>query len=316
MSKGMVPMVWNSDTVPSPLVDTGWVSSRLDDPMVRIVEVNSDGLRYDRGHIPGAVEIDWRADLQNDQTRDVATQARFETVLAACGISRDTTVVFYGDCGNVSAAYSYWIFKLFGHPDCRMMDGGRKKWNAEGRPWSQRRPVYPPVVYTAQPSNLSIRAFRDQVLAHIYADRPLVDARLPEEYLGAYSAEHQRDVAQRSGHIPTARNIPWTDALDTDGRFQDSRQLRELYTERGIGPDQPVITYSGAGERSAHTWFVLSQLLGYPDVRNYDGSWSEWGSLIRAPIERDGANNDPARSNTRSGKPNEQTLEEMMQCNG
>ena len=281
-------MAWNVLANPDTLVDTDWVARHLGASTVRIVESSKDPGAYASGHIPGAVEVDWLADLQSCVNRDVVPLSAFEELLAIHDIANVATVVFYGDCNNVRAASAYWIFKLFGHSDCRIMDGGRKKWKAEGRPLTRETPAHRLSAYQAKPADLSIRAFRDQVLGHIYADRPLVDTRSEAEYTGEtiHSGRCPRETAQRVGHIPTARNIPWMAAINPDGTFQEAQRLRELYLEKGITPDRPVITYSGAGERSAHTWFVLSQLLGYPDVRNYDGSWTEWGSLIRAPIER------------------------------
>ncbi|HEX5504722.1 MAG TPA: sulfurtransferase [Thermomicrobiales bacterium] len=273
---------------PDVLVSTEWVAQHLDDPKVRIVESDEDVLLYEIGHIPGAVNLDWHTDEQDPVMRDFVDQAGFARLMASRGIANDTTVVFYGDKNNWYAAYTYWLFKLYGHQDCRIMDGGRAKWEAEGRPTSRETPSYPTTTYHAQEPDLSIRAFRDQVLAHQQAGRPLIDVRSPDEYSGKllHMANYPQEGAQRGGHIPTAKNIPWGTAANADGTFKSAAELRDIYGGRGVTPEQPVIAYCRIGERSAHTWFALTQLLGYPDVRNYDGSWTEWGSLVRAPIER------------------------------
>ena len=273
---------------PDVLVETDWVAAHLDDPKVRIVESDEDVLLYETGHIPGAVKLDWHEDQQDPVVRDFVNKEQFEQLMSSRGIANDTTVVFYGDRNNWYAAYTYWLFKMYGHRDCRIMDGGRAKWEAEGRPLTRETQQYPPTQYRAQEPDLSIRAFRDQVLEHMQAGKPLVDVRSPDEYTGKviHMANYPQEGAQRAGHIPTAQNIPWATAANEDGTFKGAEQLREIYGGRGVTPDQPVIAYCRIGERSAHTWFVLTQLLGYPDVRNYDGSWTEWGSLVRAPIEK------------------------------
>lgn len=273
---------------PDVLVETEWVAAHLDDPKVRLVESDEDVLLYEVGHIPGAVKLDWHTDQQSQLIRDFVTKEEFEQLMSARGIANDTTVVFYGDRNNWYAAYTYWLFKMYGHKDCRLMNGGRAKWEAEGRPYTRDVPSYPATEYKAQEADLSIRAFRDEVLSHMQAGRPLVDVRSPDEYSGKviHMANYPQEGAQRAGHIPTAQNIPWATAANADGTFKSAGELREIYGGKGITPDQPVIAYCRIGERSAHTWFVLTQLLGYPDVRNYDGSWTEWGSLVRAPIER------------------------------
>jgi thiosulfate/3-mercaptopyruvate sulfurtransferase len=273
---------------PDVLVETDWVAAHLDDPKVRLVESDEDVLLYEVGHIPGAVKLDWHTDQQSQLIRDFVTREEFEQLMSARGIANDTTVVFYGDRNNWYAAYTYWLFKMYGHADCRLMNGGRAKWEAEGRPYSREVPQYPATEYHAQEADLSIRAFRDEVLAHMQAGKPLVDVRSPDEYTGKviHMANYPQEGAQRAGHIPTAQNIPWATAANEDGTFKSADELRAIYTGKGITPDQPVVAYCRIGERSAHTWFVLTQLLGYPDVRNYDGSWTEWGSLVRAPIER------------------------------
>jgi thiosulfate/3-mercaptopyruvate sulfurtransferase len=271
---------------PEVLVETDWVAAHLEDPNVRIVESDEDVLLYEGGHIPGAVKIDWHEDEQDPVMRDFIDRAGFERLMSSRGIANDTTVVFYGDRNNWYAAYTYWLFKLYGHPDCRIMNGGRAKWEAEGRPLTRETKQNPPTQYRAQEPDLSVRAFRDQVLAHLQAGRPLVDVRSPDEYTGKviHMANYPQEGAQRAGHIPTAQNIPWATAANADGTFKGAEELRRIYGGRGVTPDRPVIAYCRIGERSAHTWFVLTQLLGYPDVRNYDGSWTEWGSLVRAPI--------------------------------
>jgi thiosulfate/3-mercaptopyruvate sulfurtransferase len=273
---------------PDVLVETDWVAAHLDDPKVRLVESDEDVLLYEIGHIPGAVKLDWHTDQQSQLIRDFVTKEEFAQLMSARGIANDTIVVFYGDRNNWYAAYTYWLFKMYGHKDCRIMNGGRAKWEAEGRPYTREVASYPATKYTAQDADLSIRAFRDQVLAHMQENKPLVDVRSPDEYSGKviHMANYPQEGAQRAGHIPTAQSIPWATAANDDGTFKGAAQLREIYGGKGITPDQPVIAYCRIGERSAHTWFVLTQLLGYPDVRNYDGSWTEWGSLVRAPIER------------------------------
>jgi len=273
---------------PNVLVDTDWVAQHLNDPQVRIVESDEDVLLYEVGHIPGAVKLDWHTDQQDPVMRDFVQKEQFEQLMSSRGIANDTTVVFYGDRNNWYAAYTYWLFKMYGHQDCRIMNGGRAKWEAEGRELVRDTPSFPATQYHAQEPDLSIRAFRDQVLAHMQAGRPLVDVRSPQEYSGEllHMANYPQEGAQRGGHIPTAKNIPWGTAANADGTFKSASELRDIYGGKGVTPDQPVIAYCRIGERSAHTWFVLTQLLGYPDVRNYDGSWTEWGSLVRAPIER------------------------------
>lgn len=273
---------------PNVLVETAWVAEHLGDPKVRIVESDEDVLLYELGHVPGAVKIDWHIDEQDQVMRDFIRREEFERLMSSRGIANDTTVVFYGDKNNWYAAYTYWLFKLYGHGDCRIMNGGRAKWEAEQRPLDRASPNYPPTAYQAREADLSIRAFRDQVLEHMQAGLPLIDVRSPDEYSGKviHMASYPQEGAQRAGHIPTAKNIPWGTAANADGTFKSGAELREIYGGQGITPEQPVVAYCRIGERSAHTWFVLTQLLGYPDVRNYDGSWTEWGSLVRAPIER------------------------------
>jgi len=275
---------------PEALVDTAWVADHLNDPKVRIVECDEDILLYDQGHIPGAVKIDWVGELNDPIIRDYLDRERFEQLMVSKGISNDTTVVFYGDKHNWWATYALWVFKLFGHPDARIMNGGRAKWIAEGRSLTREVPSYPPGEYRAPERNdAAIRAFRDQVLAHIrQGGTALVDVRSPQEYTGErlHMPEYPQEGALRGGHIPTAVNIPWASAVREDSTFKSADELRELYASKGITPDKDVIAYCRIGERSSHTWFVLTYLLGYPKVRNYDGSWTEWGNAVGLPIEK------------------------------
>jgi len=276
---------------PERLVTTEWVAQHLDDPNVRIVESDEDVLLYDTGHIPGAVKIDWHTDLQDPLMRDYLDPERFAQLMREKGIARDTTVVFYGDKNNWWATYALWVFELFGHPDVRIMDGGRAKWEAEGRPLTTEVPHYPPTDYPiVERRDEAIRAFREHVMEHVRRHAPLIDVRSPEEYRGErlHMPEYPNEGALRGGHIPGAKNVPWARAVDpTTGEFKNADELRRLYAEEaGLRPDDDVIVYCRIGERSSHTWFVLKYLLGYERVRNYDGSWTEWGNLVRAPIER------------------------------
>ncbi|MBO2519526.1 MULTISPECIES: sulfurtransferase [Limnochorda] len=275
---------------PEALVTTQWVADHLDDPNVRLVESNEDVLLYDLGHIPGAVKIDWQTDLQDPVIRDYLDPEAFARLASSKGIGPDTTVVFYGDKNNWWACYAFWVFKLFGHRDCRIMDGGRALWEAEGRPLVREVPQYPETAYPVPSRQDSlIRAFREDVEAHIRARKPLVDVRSPDEYSGKklHMPEYPQEGALRGGHIPGARNVPWAQAVREDGTFKSAEELRAIYVEReGLKPEDDVIAYCRIGERSSHTWFVLTYLLGFAKVRNYDGSWTEWGNLVRAPIER------------------------------
>jgi thiosulfate/3-mercaptopyruvate sulfurtransferase len=275
---------------PDVLVSTQWVADHLDDPTVRLVESNEDILLYDLGHIPGAVQIDWQKDLNDALRRDYLTRQDFEVLMAINGIANDTTVVFYGDKNNWWATYAFWVFQLFGHSNARVMDGGRAKWEAEGRPMTKVEPAYPKTVYRAQArADYKIRAYRDQVLAHVQAGLPLVDVRSPAEYSGEllHMPNYPQEGALRGGHIPGARNVPWARAANADGTFKSAEELRAIYeAEQGLRPDDTVVAYCRIGERSSHTWFVLTYLLGYPNVRNYDGSWTEWGNLVGVPIEK------------------------------
>jgi thiosulfate/3-mercaptopyruvate sulfurtransferase len=275
---------------PEVLVDTNWVAEHLNDPNVRLVESNEDILLYDQGHIPGAVKIDWVGDLNDPVVRDYLDKERFEKLLSSKGISNDTTVVFYGDKNNWWATYAFWVFKLFGHKDARILNGGRAKWIAEGRDLTRDVPNYPAAEYQAQErDDNTIRAFRDQVLQHIKQEgTALVDVRSPQEFSGerTHMPEYPQEGTLRGGHIPTASNIPWAKAVKEDSTFKSPEELRELYEAQGISSDKDVIAYCRIGERSSHTWFVLTYLLGYPKVRNYDGSWTEWGNGVGLPIEK------------------------------
>jgi thiosulfate/3-mercaptopyruvate sulfurtransferase len=275
---------------PEVLVDTDWVADHLSDPQVRLVESNEDILLYNQGHIPGAVKIDWISDLNDPVVRDYLDKARFEQLLAAKGISNDTTVVFYGDKNNWWATYAFWVFKLFGHKDARILNGGRAKWIAEGRKLTRDVPKYPQGNYTApERDDTTIRAFRDEVKEHIKKSSvALVDVRSPQEYSGerTHMPEYPQEGTLRGGHIPTAVSIPWAQAVKEDSTFKSADDLQTLYGSKGVTPEKDVIAYCRIGERSSHTWFVLTYLLGYPQVRNYDGSWTEWGNGVGLPIEK------------------------------
>jgi len=274
---------------PEVLVSTEWVAAHLDDPNVRIVESDEDILLYDIGHIPGAVKLDWHTDLQNPVARDFVDKAGFEDLMNRAGIANDTTVVFYGDRNNWYACYTFWLFQYYGHADCRVMDGGRAKWEAEGRGWSREVPSFSGSGYTAQEADPAIRAFRDDVMAQVNSGSPsLVDVRSPAEYSGEVISmvNYPQEGAQRGGHVKGAKSIPWAKAANEDGTFKGPDELTALYDSQGITPDKEVIAYCRIGERSSHTWFVLKYLLGYPNVRNYDGSWTEWGSMVNVPIEK------------------------------
>ncbi|WP_322823326.1 sulfurtransferase [Chloroflexus sp.] len=275
---------------PEALVETQWVADHLNDPNVRIVESDEDLLLYDTGHIPGAVKIDWVQDLNDPVVRDYLDSERFAALMRAKGISNDTTVVLYGDKHNWWATYAFWVFKLFGHRDVRIMNGGRAKWIAEGRPLTREVPSYPQGNYVAPPRNdAEIRAFRDQVLEFVRQRKGvLVDVRSPQEYTGerTHMPDYPQEGTLRGGHIPTAVNIPWARAVNEDSTFKSVEEIRELYAAQGVTPDKEVIAYCRIGERSSHTWFVLTYLLGFPNVRNYDGSWTEWGNSVGLPIEK------------------------------
>jgi len=275
---------------PEKLVSSAWVAQHLQDPSVVVVESDEDALLYDLGHIPGAVKIDWHTDLNDPLVRDYLSSEQFSRLLSEKGISRDHTVVFYGDNFNWWAAYALWVFDLFGHPDTRLMDGGRQKWLAEKRPYVPEIPRRAPVDYPVPERNdAPIRAFRDEVLDHMKRGGRLVDVRSPQEYSGEllHMPDYPQEGALRGGHIPGAANVPWKRAVNEDGTFKKVQELRAIYgQEVGLDPEDDVIPYCRIGERSSHTWFVLSHLLGYRNVRNYDGSWTEWGNMVGAPIEK------------------------------
>jgi thiosulfate/3-mercaptopyruvate sulfurtransferase len=273
---------------PERLVTTDWLDAHLGDPGLVVVESDEDVLLYDTGHIPGAVKVDWHLDLNDPVSRDYIDSAGFADLMARKGISRESTVVVYGDKSNWWAAYALWVFSLFGHDDVRLLDGGRAKWAAEGRPMTtdpvvRERSEYPVVQRVDAP----IRAYRDDVLAHL--GKPLVDVRSPEEYTGErlHMPDYPQEGALRGGHIPGAKSVPWARAAAEDGTFRPRPELEAIYRDEvGLRPDDDVVAYCRIGERSSHTWFVLTHLLGYPHVRNYDGSWTEWGNAVRVPVEQ------------------------------
>lgn len=268
------------------LVTTAWVEEHLTDPTVHLVEVDEDTEAYERAHIRGAVALHWRRDLQHPVRRDFVDQATLEALLGVRGISEKDTVVLYGGNNNWFAAYAYWYLKVYGHDDVRLMDGGRKKWELEGRELTAELPSISPTSYRAKPADEAIRARRAEVIEGV-GKIPMVDVRSPEEFIGklAAPAHLPQEQAQRRGHIPGAKNMPWSRAVKEDGTFRPLNELRELYEgQLGLSPDEKTFVYCRIGERSSHTWFVLRELLGFKDVRNYDGSWCEYGSLIDVPI--------------------------------
>ena len=275
---------------PEVLVSTSWVADHLDhSESVRLVAANEDVALYEQGHIPGAVPIDWVEELQQEVVRDLVGKDGFTALCEDKGISNDTTVVLYGDQSNWWACYAFWVFTLYGHEDVRLMNGGREKWIAEGRSLSTSTPNHPEGDYTASEQNLSIRAFRDQVLRHVQAGGPLVDVRSPEEYRGdtRVLAEYPDESTLRAGHIPGASNVPWEQSVREDGTFRPREELEDVYEDdAGLDSSTETLTYCRIGERSSLTWFVLRYLLGFDQVRNYDGSWSEWGNLVGMPIQR------------------------------
>jgi thiosulfate/3-mercaptopyruvate sulfurtransferase len=271
------------------LVTTDWLAERLAGPGLVVAEVDENPDLYDEGHIPGAVKLHWKDDLQDPLIRDVVTKADFERLLGSRGIANDTTVVLYGDKNNWFAAYAYWYLKIYGHEDVRLLDGGRQKWIEEGRELTTEVPSPAPAVYVAKDRDESIRVRRDEVLAQLGEEGiALVDVRSPQEYAGELIAPpgYEQEGASRTGHIPGAQSIPWATAVRDDGTFKSPDELRDLYGGKGVTPDKEVRAYCRIGERSAHTWFVLRELLGYPNVKNYDGSWTEWGNLVEVPIEK------------------------------
>jgi thiosulfate/3-mercaptopyruvate sulfurtransferase len=270
------------------LVDADWVEAHLGDPKVVLVEVDEDVSAYDKGHIQGAVRVDWKKDLQDPIRRDFVNKAQFEALLSSRGIANDDTVVLYGGNNNWFAAYAYWYFKLYGHKDVRLLDGGRKKWELDGRELTADSPARDKTSYKAKDQDKSIRAFRDEVIADI-GKKNFIDVRSPDEFSGKLSAPAHlpQEQAQVNGHIPTALNVPWSKAANDDGTFRSDDELRALYGDVGLDSKKSTIAYCRIGERSSHTWFALHELLGEKDVKNYDGSWTEYGSLVGVPVEKD-----------------------------
>jgi len=270
------------------LVSAAWAEEHLGQPGVVFVEVDEDVSAYDKGHLAGAVKLDWKAELQDPVVRDFVGKEQFEELLSSKGISSDDTIVLYGGNNNWFAAYAYWYFKLYGHGDVRLLDGGRKKWELDSRPLTEDVTERPRTQYRAADQDTSIRAFRDEVLASI-GQKNLIDVRSPDEFTGRLLAPAHlpQEQSQRGGHIPTALNVPWAKAANEDGTFKSDDELRELYAGAGLDESKQTIAYCRIGERSSHTWFALHELLGQRDVKNYDGSWTEYGSLVGVPIEKE-----------------------------
>jgi thiosulfate/3-mercaptopyruvate sulfurtransferase len=276
---------------PESLVSTDWVAEHLNDSNVRIIESNEDVLLYDTGHIPGAVHVDWRKDLNDQTVRDYLDPQAFAKLAESIGITPETTLVFYGDKSNWWACYALWVFSLFGHEDMRILNGGRDKWIAEGRSVTKDKPKYAPTKYPVPSgrNDSEIRAFQQETLAHAKAGKPLIDVRSPGEFKGeiTHMPEYPQEGVLRGGHIPGAKSVPWKTAAQDDGRFKAADELRKIYVENlHLSPSDDTIVYCRIGERSSHTWFVLTKLLGFEKVRNYDGSWTEWGNAVRVPIEK------------------------------
>ena len=276
---------------PEALVSTEWLAAHLDEPGVRIVESNEDVLLYDTGHIPGAVHIDWREDLQDPLVRDYVSTEAFAALCSRHGITPETTCIFYGDKSNWWSCYALWAFRLFGHEKVKIVDGGRDKWIREGRALTKEKPKFPRSEYSEPGKrwDAEIRAFYEDALAQSQEGRPLIDVRSPGEYRGeiTHMPEYPQEGVLRGGHIPHARSVPWKTAVNEDATFKTPAELHAIYTEGcGLHRDEEIVAYCRIGERSSHTWFVLTYLLGYPTVRNYDGSWTEWGNRVRSPIER------------------------------
>jgi thiosulfate/3-mercaptopyruvate sulfurtransferase len=275
---------------PDVLVTTDWLAEHLKDPNLRVIESDEDVLLYDVEHIPGAQKIDWHADLNDPLQRDYVSRERFQELLRAKGIDEKTTVIFYGDKNNWWAAYAFWVFQLFGFTNAKLLDGGRLKWEQEGRPMTDDVPKYAPTQYVApERRDERIRAFMADVRRHLEQHGQLIDVRSPAEFTGEklHMPDYPQEGAMRGGHIPGAKSVPWARAANADGTFKSAAELRAIYEqEAGLRPGDDVVAYCRIGERSSHTWFVLKYLLGYPHVRNYDGSWTEWGNAVRAPIEK------------------------------
>jgi len=278
---------------PEVLVTTAWAEEHLNDPRVRILEVDYDpSSAYELGHVPGSVLIDWKKDINDTVRRDILSKEQFEQLMSRVGATPDTTLVLYGDMRNWFAAFAFWTFKIYGHNDVRLINGGRRKWIEEGRPTGEERPSFSSTVYKAADANGGLRSFLPDVRLVLGRDDfSLVDVRSPAEFKGEIAAppEYATEGAQRTGHIPGAVNIPWAQAIQDDDTFKSVEELRDLYGTKGVTPEQSVITYCRIGERSSHTWFVLKYLLGYPVVTNYDGSWSEWGNSVGVPVEKEAA---------------------------
>ena len=277
---------------PDVLVSTDWLAENLDNPQVRILEVNEDPLLYFTGHIPGAQPIDWQADLWDDTIREFVQPEQLAQLFSRLGISNDTTIVLYGDKNNWWAAYAFWFFSYSGHTRLKLMNGGRIKWQQEGKPLTETRPTHPATQYQPGQRNPQLRAFRDEVLGHLGKVKAgtgaMVDVRSPAEFSGekTHMPEYPQEGVLRGGHIPGAQNIPWATTVNPDGTFKPLEELQALYHGKGVTPDKEVIAYCRIAERSSHSWFVLHHLLGFPNVKNYDGSWTEWGNAVGVPIEK------------------------------
>lgn len=281
---------------PETLVSTEWVAEHKDDPGIVLAEVNEDILLYETGHIPGAIKLDWTTELQDQTIRDFIDEQGFDELMGSKGITPDSTVVFYGDRTNWWAAYAYWFFKYMSHANVKIMNGGRDKWISEGRELTRDATEITPVEYSGSKIRPELRAFRDDVLDHIGYEglkkvgegKPLVDVRSPGEFSGevTHMPEYPQEGVLRGGHIPGASSIPWAQAVAPDGTFKSAEELRALYEGKGVTANEDIVVYCRIGERSSHTWFVLTELLGYPSVRNYDGSWTEWGNILRVPVEK------------------------------
>jgi thiosulfate/3-mercaptopyruvate sulfurtransferase len=267
------------------LVSAQWVADNLDNDKVVLIEVDEDTTAYDKGHIKGAIKLDWTKDLQDQVRRDFVNKEQFEALLSERGVANDDTVVLYGGNNNWFAAYAYWYFKLYGHQDVKLLDGGRKKWELDSRELTDEAPTRAKTTYTAQEQDHTIRAFRDEVVEAI-GTKNLVDVRSPDEFAGRLLAPAHlpQEQSQRAGHIPTAVNVPWSKAANDDGTFKSDDELREIYGEAGFDDSKDTIAYCRIGERSSHTWFVLKEILGHENVKNYDGSWTEYGSLVGVPV--------------------------------